>query len=181
MAVTHRTDERHDRILIALHWTTAGLVVALWSIGQTVDFAPRGSLRVDYRSLHITLGVILAITLLSRLAWRWIIGGLLPPLDHGLLRRLAQVTHALLYALLIGAVTLGIANAWVRGDSLFNLVTLPSFAPNDKALREAIGSYHALAANALLILAGLHAAAALLHHFILGDATLRRMLPWRTG
>ena len=40
-----------------------------------------------------------------------------------------------------------------------------------------IHGWHALAANAILIVAGLHAAAALFHHFILRDATLRRMLP----
>jgi cytochrome b561 len=104
-----------------------------------------------------------------------------PPLDHGIIRVIARAVHFLLYALLIGTVALGVTNAWVRGDPIFNLFKLPSFAPGDKALRGAIGDYHALAANALLILAGLHAAAALFHHFILQDATLRRMLPWRAG
>ena len=37
----------------------------------------------------------------------------------------------------------------------------------------------ALAANAVLIVAGVHAVAALFHHLFLRDATLRRMLPWR--
>ena len=41
-----------------------------------------------------------------------------------------------------------------------------------------IHGWHELAANAILIVAGLHAAAALFHHYILRDATLRRMLPW---
>jgi cytochrome b561 len=41
-----------------------------------------------------------------------------------------------------------------------------------------IGGYHALAANALAILAGLHAAAALFHHYVMRDDILRRMLPW---
>jgi cytochrome b561 len=41
-----------------------------------------------------------------------------------------------------------------------------------------IGGWHALAANTVVIIAGVHAAAALFHHYILRDATLRRMLPW---
>jgi cytochrome b561 len=36
---------------------------------------------------------------------------------------------------------------------------------------------HELAANALVILAAFHAAAALVHHWILRDRTLVRMLP----
>jgi cytochrome b561 len=172
---------RHTRTVIALHWLTAGLVAALWIIGQTVDFAPRGALRVDYRSIHIGLGVALAVVLGVRLVWRGTRGGMLPPLDRGLLRLVAQVMHGLLYALLICVVVLGIANASVRGDSLFNLFAIPSFAPGDRGLRRAIGGYHALAANGLLILASLHAAAGLFHHFVLRDATLRRMLPWATA
>lgn len=170
---------RHDRTTIALHWATALLVVLLWTIGQTVDFAPSGPLRIDYRSLHILLGAILGIVLLARIAWRLGRGGMLPPLDTGPLLWIARATHFALYALMLAAVGLGIANAWVRGDSLFNLVAIPSFAPGDKALRGAIGDYHALAANAVLIVAGVHAAAALFHHLFLRDATLRRMLPWR--
>jgi cytochrome b561 len=172
---------RHDPVLIALHWLTAGLVGALWIIGQTIDFAPRGTLRVDYRSLHMLLGVVLGGVLIVRLAWRGTRGGLLPPLDHGVLRVIASTTHTLLYLLLIGTVGLGVANAWVRGDSVFNLFSLPSFSPGNKLLRGTIGDYHALAANTVLILAGFHAAAALFHHFIMGDVTLRRMLPWRVG
>ena len=170
---------RHDPVLIALHWLTAGLVAALWLIGQTIDFVPNGALRIDYRSLHMVCGVSVALVLVVRLLFRATRGGMLPPLDHGLARLAARVVHGLLYAMLAATIGLGITNAWVRGDSVFNLVQLASFAPGDKALRSAIGDYHALFANGLLILAGAHAAAALLHHFVLHDATLRRMLPER--
>ena len=40
-----------------------------------------------------------------------------------------------------------------------------------------IEGWHALATNTVLMVAGLHTAAALFHHFILRNATLRRMLP----
>ena len=36
---------RYDATTIALHWLTAGLVVLLWIIGQTADWAPRGPLQ----------------------------------------------------------------------------------------------------------------------------------------
>ena len=91
---------RHDPVLIALHWLTAGLVAALWLIGQTIDFVPNGALRIDYRSLHMVCGVSVALVLVVRLLFRAIKGGMLPPLDHGLARLAARVVHALLYATL---------------------------------------------------------------------------------
>jgi cytochrome b561 len=172
---------RHAPTTIVLHWLTAALVVLLWTIGQTIDFAPRGAMRVDYRSLHMTFGVMLGVVLIVRLAWRITKGGMLTPLDHGVLRAIARVAHGLLYALMLLTVTLGVTNVWVRGDSIFNLVQVPQLVPGDRALVHRVGDWHALAANAVLIVAGLHSAAALFHHFVLRDATLRRMLPWRSG
>src|SRR5215470_4989797 len=154
-------DLRHDPITIALHWITAMLVGVLWVIGQTVDVFPNGPLRVDYRSVHIVLGVALALVLIARLVWRLTRGGMLPPLDHGVLLAIARVTHCLLYALLIIAIGFGITNVWVRGDSIFNLFRVPQYDPGNRELVHLIGGRHALFANAVLIVAGLHAAAAL--------------------
>jgi cytochrome b561 len=169
---------RHAPTTIALHWLTAALVAALWLIGKTIDFAPRGPLRIDYRSLHMTLGVMLFVVLVIRLAWRATEGGMLPPMHRGLLQATARAMHWLLYALMLLTVGLGIANVLVRGDPIFNLVHVPQLVPGDRALMHRVGGRHALAANAVLIVAGLHSAAALFHHFVLRDATLRRMLPW---
>ena len=74
---------------------------------------------------------------------------------------------------------LGIANSWVRGDNLFNLFRIPAWDPSNKALRGEVEELHALAANLLILLAGLHAAAGLLHHYLLKDTVLQRMLPAR--
>jgi cytochrome b561 len=180
--VTHPADARglrHDTTTIALHWITALLVAVLWTIVQTVDFPPNGPLRVDYRSLHIVLGIALGIVLLFRLTWRLSRRETIPPIDKGLLLVAARMTHWALYVMLILAVGLGIATEWTRGDSIFNLFRIPVFDPGNRSLARLIHGWHALAANAILIVAGLHAAAALFHHFILRDATLRRMLPWK--
>jgi len=169
---------QHASMSIVLHWVSALLVVLLWTIGQTVDWVPDGPLRVDYRSVHIALGATLGFVLVTRLTWRVTKGGLLPALDTGLLLVVARITHWALYGLMFVTVTLGASNAWVRGDSIFNLFTIPQLAPGERALTRLIGGWHALGANALLIVVGLHTAAALFHHYVLRDATLRRMLPW---
>jgi cytochrome b561 len=169
---------RHDHATIALHWTTAVLVVALWLIGQTIDWAPRGAWRVDYRSVHIVLGLALGVVLIARLLWRLSRKDTLGPIAEGLMLLLARLTHWTLYVLLILAVGLGIGTAWAGGESIFNLFNIPALAPGNNSLVRMIRGWHSLAANAILIVAGVHAAAALFHHYILRDATLRRMLPW---
>ncbi len=126
----------------------------------------------------MALGVTLGVVLIIRLAWRATRGGMLPALNQGILLAVARATHWLLYALLVLTVALGVTNAWASGVSVFNLVQVPKLFPGDRALTHQIGDWHALAANAVLIVAGVHSAAALFHHFVLRDATLRRMLPW---
>src|SRR6185437_8828913 len=44
------TPARYDRLSILLHWITAVLVVILWTLGQTIDFFPKGAARIDARS-----------------------------------------------------------------------------------------------------------------------------------
>jgi cytochrome b561 len=81
------------------------------------------------------------------------------------------------YFFLLVVIVLGIVNAFVRGYNLFDLVSLPQIG--DRAMRKPITHWHGFAANLLLGLAGLHAAAALFHHYIIRDGVLARMIPAR--
>lgn len=173
------TDGRYDRMTIALHWTTAALVAALWILGQTADLFPRGPMRTGMWSVHVTLGLALAAVLVARLAWRVGPGKALPAADPGLLHLIAKGTHYLLYLLLALAVGLGIANAFVRGFSLFGLWSLPQIG--DAALRRPINELHELAANAIMVVALIHAGAALVHHYLWRDGVLQRMTLARRG
>lgn len=168
---------RYDRLSIVLHWVTAGLVAILWTLGQTIDFFPRGAPKIDARSVHITLGATLALVLLVRVLWRAGAGRKLPLANAGWLGVAAKAVHYGLYLLVGATVLLGIGNAWQRGDVLFNLYRIPQLIPGDVALRRALEGLHGDFADAVLIVAGLHAAAALAHHYLLRDKVLRRMLP----
>jgi len=166
----------YDHDTIALHWLTAALVVLAWLLAQFIDDFPNGLPRTVARSVHVALGVMLALVLAVRLSWRRR-GGLRLDPAAGWQGRLAVLGHRSLYVLLVAMILVGVTNVWVRGDNLFGLVRVPSFAPGDKALRETIGQLHEWLANALLIVAGLHALVALWHHFVLRDGVLRRMWP----
>jgi cytochrome b561 len=167
----------YDGVSIALHWLTAGLVVILWTLGQTIDFFPKGAPKVDARSVHITLGATLGIVLIVRMLWRASAGRRLPLANSGWLGVTAKVVHYGLYLLVVVTVVLGIFNAWQRGDVLFNVYTIPKLIPGDLALKRTLEDLHGDFADVVLIVAGLHAAAALAHHYLLRDRVLRRMLP----
>lgn len=176
--MTDATSKRYDLTTITLHWATALLVVVLWVIGQTADWLPdHGLANTTLWSTHVVLGFALAAILMWRIAWRSGAGRRLPAVDDGLLHVLAKTTHVGLYGLLVAVVALGIVNAIVRGYSLYGLVHLPQVG--DRAWRRPITQWHGLAANITLALAGFHAAAALVHHYVLRDRLIARMLPRR--
>lgn len=171
--VTH-----YDPRTIRLHWLTAALVLLLWCLGETIDWFARGTPRVGARSVHIAVGVLLALVLVVRLGWR-ATGGERPPADPGRLGKLSTLMHYALYLAVAATVLAGFANVWVRGDSFFGWFTVPAFDPGNKALKEGVEEVHEVSANLTLILAALHAAAALVHHFVWKDDVLRRMWPAR--
>jgi cytochrome b561 len=169
--------DTYDSRTVMLHWVSAVLVLALWVLGQCVDFFPKGTPRITARSLHISLGLLLGVVLIVRLVWRFAGGVQLPVADSGLAARLAASVHRFLYVLLVASVVAGMAYLWIRGDTLFNWFTVPAFDPGNKALRDNAGEVHEFMANLLLIVAGLHALAAVWHHRVMRDGVLRRMWP----
>lgn len=171
------TPARYDGMSILLHWVTAALVVILWTLGQTIDFFPKGAPKIDARSTHFVLGATLGIVLLVRMAWRASAGRSLPLASSGWAGVAAKVVHYGLYILIAATVVLGVFNAWQRGDVFFNVYTIPKLIPGDVALKKTLEALHADFADVVLIVAGLHALAALVHHYLLRDSVLRRMLP----
>ena len=179
-AQTDQTTSRYDRTTITLHWLTAGLVVMLFLLAEGWGFVPR-DIRKAGQSLHISLGILLAAVLVARLAWRGSAGRRLPPANSGLLHFAAKAAHHVLYLLLAAQVTLGFLFRWAQGEpfAFFGLFDVPAaFAP-DHDLAQTIGGLHDTVAWTIIVMAGLHAAAALIHHYVLRDGVLRRMLPGR--
>ena len=170
---------RYDPVTILLHWTVAILVLAQWLGAHAIDYFPRGPYRIDARSVHIVLGVLITLLLAGRLVWRATRGRRLPKADTGAAHLLAKATHWGLYALIAAMVLVGIALTWVRGDSIFNLFQIPAFSPGDHALEDRVQNLHASIGWLILALALLHATAALIHRMAFKDGVLDRMLPER--
>jgi cytochrome b561 len=171
---------RYDTATITLHWVVAGLVAVLWGMGTAIDIFPR-SWHPPMWSLHILLGLLLLLALAVRLGWRIFAGRRLPPSSAGLLGKIASGIHQLLYLLLGSVLIVGLVTAWLKGSAVFELFSFaaPTFA--DRQMGNSARGVHGLIANWLLILAGLHAGAALFHHYVWRDGVLRRMWPRANG
>jgi len=166
----------YDRGTIWFHWLTVLLVVGQWVGGKTVDFWPR-AMQVYVVSTHITFGLLLGLLVLARLYWRATGGRRLPAADRGVLQWLAKAVHWGLYLLILTVVGLGLAMLSQRSVSYFNLFMLPSLASGTRQALRAYHGNHELLATTILIVAGLHAAAALLHQYLWRDGVLARMIP----
>lgn len=168
-----------------LHWITVGLVIMAWLLGQFGDSFPKGAARATSLFVHNTAGLAVIGILIVRLLWR--LADPPPPIEHTILGswldRAGRLTHYVLYALLIAAPITGIVLQFVRGNALplFGLAEIASPWATDRAFAHSMKEIHEVMANALVILAAFHAAAALLHHWVFRDRTLVRMLPlaWR--
>jgi len=164
---------KYDMPTIIFHGVTAVLVIGLWVVGQTADWVPKGPGRGTVWSFHVVFGFLLALVVLGRIVWRLTAGRKLPGLGAGWLRFLAKAGHYLLYLVLIVVVALGVANAFVRGFHIFDIVTLPQLIDPDQKKR--IGALHSLGANLLIILVAGHAVVGLAHQFVLRDGALDRI------
>ena len=171
------TDQVYDAKSIYYHWISAALILLLWLIGQNIDSFDRGDPRVIVRSIHITLGLLLAVVFALRVSWKFTGAKKLPQAVTGIQGKLATGTHHLLYLLLGVTLLIGIAAVWVRGDNIFNLFKIPAFDPTSEDLPDDVVDLHELLANSLLLLAGAHTLLAIWHQRVIKDNLLKRMWP----
>jgi cytochrome b561 len=172
---------RYGAIPQAVHWLTAICVAAGWLLGQFIDDFAKGAPQNAALLAHMTLGQCVIVLLMARLVWR--LANPPPPAEKTRFGRpleiAAKVSHFTLYGLLLATPLLGVIVQLKRGHALpvLGLWDVHSPWPTDRAQAKALLGVHSYLADALLILAGIHAAAALIHHYALRDRTLLRMMP----
>jgi cytochrome b561 len=175
-----RITDRYGAVTQALHWCRVILVLVAFIFG------PGGSEQRIYaaardfdRQLHETLGLsVLLLTVLSVL-WRFAANRPTPAPGPRWMGIAAKAVQAGLYVLLFAVPFTAIGGAWLEGHPLTLLSRIEIAPPIAKAhdLGAALASIHGWLGDAILWLAGLHAAAALYHHYALKDGVLDSMLP----
>ncbi|MDD2048139.1 cytochrome b [Pseudomonas putida] len=174
------SSSRYGLVSIVMHWGVALAVFGLFGLGlwmMGLDYY--SPWRKEAPDLHKSIGLVLLAVMLVRVAWRFISPP--PPAlpNHGKLTRVAsKAGHGLLYVGLFAVMTAGylISTADGVGIPVFGLFEVPALVSDLPDQADVAGAIHFYLAWGLVIFAGLHGLAALKHHFIDRDATLKRML-----
>jgi cytochrome b561 len=163
-----------------LHWTVAALMLVVWPVGFAISFV----YEIDWAktlgyAVHENLALVIWVLVLIRLAYRWMVPP--PPLPDSMpkVQQLAaHAVHAGLYLFLFLMPIIGFVatNAWGFPLEFFGLVMLPDPIGNNEPVAKVLAWMHKYGAYALLSLIAVHVAAALFHHYVQKDGTLRRML-----
>jgi cytochrome b561 len=161
-----------------LHWSIVALVIVQVVLAERAVDLPVSLERLQLFARHKSFGMTVLVLMLLRLTWRLINPS--PQLDNRpTLRNLSRATHWIFYGFLLAIPVSGwiFSSASNLSVSWFGLFTWPDLVTRNTALADSARSAHHLLVVCLLVTIGLHALAALTHHFIWRDAVLKRMLP----
>jgi cytochrome b561 len=177
------TTDRYGSLSIGMHWLMLLLLVGVYACIELREFYPRGSdLREGLKTWHFMLGLSVFALVFMRLAIR-LVSGTTPtiqPAPPVWQQRLAALMHLALYVFLLAMPLLGWLTLSASGKPIpFFGLQLPALVGADKALAGSLKEIHETIGTVGYYLVGLHAVAALVHHYLMRDNTMRRMLPRR--
>lgn len=174
------SDFRYGKVSIALHWLMLLLIAAAYACIQLRELYPRGSdIREGLKAAHFTIGLTVLALVVIRIIAR--LRAPNPPSPRSWDGWLASLMHLALYAFMVVMPLLGWLTLSAEGDPIpFYGLNLPPLDSPDKGLADRTKELHETIGEVGYWLIGLHAAAALVHHYILRDGVLRRMTPKRT-
>jgi len=162
-----------------LHWLSALTVLSLFALGYwmvDLDYASQWYQLAPH--WHESIGILLLGVTLFRLFWRNIAGSPGAITSHSSIEKKASASMIfLLYFTLFSTLISGflITSANDKAIAVFDWFSVTPVVLVIKNQEDITGLVHYYAAYAIIIFALLHALAALKHHFIDKDNTLKRM------
>jgi cytochrome b561 len=174
-------DNAHGYGLISImfHWVSALSVLFLFGLGvYLTSYGYYSPNYLPYAHLHYALGVIVFAFIVLRLVWR--LSSKTPQsLSKSLVAKvMIKLIKFSLYILMFVVIISGYLVCTSEGQSvsIFGLLETPALASLDTQGVNLAGLTHKYVAWGLFILVVLHAGAAMVHHFVVRDSTLVRML-----
>jgi cytochrome b561 len=166
--------------MIVIHWLSALAVFGLFALGLWMTgltyYDPWYHRAPD---THRSIGALLLLLTTLRLLWQLLDGRPQELPEHLAWEKVvAKIVHIMLYLLLLAVIVSGylISTAHGRPNSGDGWFELPATLYGIEGQEDLAGELHLILAWSLLGLALLHGAAALKHHFIDRDRTLKRMV-----
>jgi cytochrome b561 len=169
---------RYRFVAIAFHWAIFVLVVIVGVLGLLHDSWSKQT-QGFWINVHALIGILLWLLLLARFGYRLRHVPPTLPTDVGAFsRRFSGPVHLTLYALMFVIPIVGFVTFIYHGRIFqFGLFDLNPGIEKNPAIFGPTEDIHGYLAYGLFALAGLHALAALWHHYIRHDGVLRRMWP----
>ena len=174
---------RYGSLSIGLHWLMLLLIASVYACIELHDLFPKGSdTREALKTWHFMLGLSVFTLVILRLLVRFTSGPVprISPSPAPWQDLIAKALHLALYALMLGMPIAGWLILSAAGKPIpFFGIQLPALIAENKDLSKLIKEVHETVGTIGYFLIGLHALAALFHHYVLRDNTLLRMLPGR--
>ena len=174
--------ERYGSVQIALHWAMLLLLSAVYACIELKGFFAKGSdIREALKTWHFMLGLtVLALATIRLVAHLIGPSPRIHPAPPRWQELAGKLMHFALYVFMIGMPIVGWLVLSSEGKAIpFFGLQLPPLMGVNADLTDQLEEVHETVGEIGYFLVGLHAAAALAHHYFLHDDTLRRMLPRR--
>jgi cytochrome b561 len=174
--------DRYGSMAIAFHWITAVLIGTVGVLGLLHDSWPKRT-QVFWINIHALVGLLVWVLVMARLSWRFRHPAPPLPAEVGKLsRRLSGPVHGLLYLLMFLIPMMGIVTfIWHGRVFSFGLFQVNFGVRSNRSIFHPTENIHGYLAYVLFALVGVHAFAALWHHYIRHDGVLSRMWPAAGG
>jgi len=174
------TADRYGSLSIAMHWLMLLLIIAVYAAIECREFFPKGSdPRNAFKAWHFSLGLSVFCLVWLRLLLKLIqVSPRIVPTPENWQLKLAKVLHLALYLLMFVMPVLGWLVLSGEGkDILFFGLSLPPLIAENKEVAGIFKEIHEIFGITGYVLIAIHAVAALVHHYVLKDNTLLRILP----
>ena len=163
-----------------MHWIIAALVIGNLALGLSMVPMRISPAKINAYLWHKSIGSSIFLLASLRVAWRLAFGHPPPVPMPAWQARAAAYSHALLYLLLLVIPLSGWLYSSATGVQVLFLgqISLPDLVPKDKALADTLRRVHVALNASMAAIVVIHVAAALRHHWVERDESLRRMLPF---
>jgi len=175
------TANSYGAVAKLLHWGILALIIAQYVLAEAAEELEDGPDKFATIANHKSTGMLILLLMLARIGWKLANRGLPQPVPMARPQQIAAAAgHGILYLLLLALPLSGWMMSSAAGypAGFFGLFDFPMLVGESHDLKETLEEVHETLFNAVVVVAVLHALAAVFHHVWMKDDTLRRMLPF---
>lgn len=174
------TPTRFGHLSVLIHWLVAITVYGMFALGLwMVSLGYYDGWYHKAPEIHKSIGIILFIVMIVRVIWRFTSPPPKPLSSYSHFTRISAIlAHIMLYLVLFAILISGYLISTADGQpiNVFGWFEIPALITEGATQADTAGQIHLYLAWFVVVLSLLHGAAALKHHFIDRDVTLKRML-----